>query len=90
MEKICRNVIVTGRVQGVAFRAGVAQQATQEGVHGYAKNLQNGNVEVLLEGSPQAVQKVLLWCQHGTPAARVDHLEVTEIASSAQHGFKVL
>lgn len=90
MEKISRRVLIKGRVQGVAFRVCCADEAKREGVAGYAKNLPDGNVEVLLEGSPDAVQKVISWCRQGPPAARVEHIEINDATPGNQSGFAVL
>lgn len=90
MKQISRRVLVRGHVQGVAFRVCCADEAKREGVAGYAKNLPDGSVEVLLEGSPEAVQKVISWCQQGPPAARVQHIEINAATPGNHSGFAVL
>lgn len=90
MEQISRRALIKGRVQGVAFRACCADQARREGVAGYAKNLPDGTVEVLLEGSPEAVQKVISWCRQGPPTARVEHIEINTAIPGNHSGFAVL
>jgi len=90
MEKIGRRVVITGHVQGVMFRAGCAREALRENVAGYARNLSDGSVEVLLEGDADAVEKVLSWCHHGPPAARVDAVEIQPVSISNNIDFTVL
>jgi len=67
--------IVSGRVQGVSFRAGTRDKAQELGVRGYARNLADGRVEVLASGSDAAVEELALWLHRGPPMARVDGLE---------------
>lgn len=90
MEKISRRVRITGRVQGVMFRASCACVAKTANVAGYAKNLSDGSVEVLLQGEANAVQKVLLWCHDGPTSARVDAVEVHNVPTSNHTDFTVL
>lgn len=72
---VCLRCIVSGRVQGVWYRAGTRQRAIGLGVSGHARNLSNGDVEVLACGEPEAVRTLCDWLWEGTPAA-----EVTDVA----------
>lgn len=90
MEKISRRVVIKGRVQGVMFRASCAQEANRENVTGYAKNLLDGSVEVLLEGDASAVEKVLSWCQRGPALARVEDVEIHNVPTGNNTDFTVL
>lgn len=90
MEQICRQAIIRGHVQGVAFRASCADVAKHENVTGYAKNLPDGSVEVWLEGTADAVQKVLSWCRQGPASARVDAVQIHEVPSNNHPNFSVL
>lgn len=65
------EAIVTGRVQGVYFRAHTQRQAEQLGLTGYALNHADGSVAVVAEGERAALEQLLAWLQHGPPAARV-------------------
>ena len=67
----CRRCYVSGRVQGVFFRASTREQALLLGVSGYARNLPDGRVEVLACGPDAAVQQLCDWLELGPPAARV-------------------
>ena len=72
MTALAARFSVTGRVQGVAFRAYTRQKALQLGLTGYARNLHDGSVEVLALGLPQALAELERWLHQGSPAARVD------------------
>ncbi|GHC27027.1 acylphosphatase [Aidingimonas halophila] len=75
MSQRCVKAIVTGKVQGVCFRRATQERALQAGVTGYAKNLPDGRVEVLLCGEGDAVNAVSQWLWHGPPDAQVTHIE---------------
>lgn len=78
MSNTCRRCLVSGRVQGVFFRATTAAQARALGVTGRAVNLPDGRVEVLACGPADAVAALCEWLEIGPAAARVDHLAVEE------------
>jgi len=69
--QICARCIITGRVQGVFFRASTERKAQQLGITGYARNLPDGSVEVLACGEASAVEDLKLWLWTGPPAAQV-------------------
>ncbi|RKF20147.1 acylphosphatase [Alginatibacterium sediminis] len=71
------RAIVKGHVQGVGFRYFTADQALRLGLCGYAKNLNDGSVEVLAVGEQDALGKLALWLKTGSPAARVTALALT-------------
>jgi acylphosphatase len=67
------KIWVHGKVQGVGFRYSTQQQASQLGVLGYARNLDDGSVEVLAWGEPEKVEALIAWLKAGGPrSARVD------------------
>jgi acylphosphatase len=76
---IARRCWVSGRVQGVHYRASTRQQAVRLGVHGHARNLPDGRVEVLMVGSAVAAQALIDWLWQGPPAADVTHIEMQEL-----------
>ncbi|CND43891.1 MULTISPECIES: acylphosphatase [Yersinia pseudotuberculosis complex] len=75
MSKIYIVAYVYGVVQGVGFRYSTQRQAQQLGLTGYAKNCDDGSVEVVACGNPQAVERLMEWIKQGGPrGARVDRL----------------
>ncbi|MGH8379031.1 MAG: acylphosphatase, partial [Gammaproteobacteria bacterium] len=76
---ICKHCFVTGRVQGVFFRASAARRAHELNITGYAINLPDGRVEVLACGEAEAVKGFCDWLRQGPPAARVSEVVVREV-----------
>ncbi len=72
------HVFVSGRVQGVGFRAFTQRSALELGVTGWVRNLADGRVEAVAEGSVEAINKFLEAVNRGPQAARVDKVELTE------------
>jgi acylphosphatase len=77
---LCRRCWVSGRVQGVWYRASTAAQARKLGVTGYARNLADGRVEVLACGEAAAVDALCEWLWQGPPAARVTGVRTEDTA----------
>jgi acylphosphatase len=73
-----KRLRITGRVQGVAFRASTVATARALGLGGWVANRADGSVEAVAEGDDAAVAALIRWCHHGPPAARVDYVEVTD------------
>lgn len=71
----CVRCLVSGRVQGVWYRASTQQQARRLGVNGYAKNLPDGRVEVVAFGSEGALAELQAWLWQGPPAAQVSDVQ---------------
>lgn len=67
--------VVSGKVQGVFFRASARNRAQALGLRGFAKNLPDGRVEVLAAGDDAAIDELAAWLREGPPMARVDDLE---------------
>jgi len=77
MEKVRAKLLIRGFVQGVFFRASTREEAKRLGVSGWVKNRRDGNVEALVEGDREAVERLIDWCRNGgPPSARVTGVEV--------------
>jgi acylphosphatase len=76
---IARRCHVSGRVQGVFYRASTRQKAIEFGCTGYARNLADGRVEVLIVGEADVVHALIEWLWQGPPAAHVLNVEVSEV-----------
>jgi acylphosphatase len=70
------HAIVSGRVQGVYFRAETAQVARRLGLHGFVRNLADGTVEVRAAGPEAELEQLLAFLHQGPPIARVDGVRV--------------
>lgn len=89
-EKICMQFFVTGRVQGVWFRAGTKQEAERLGLLGFAKNLPDGRVEVIACGERDKLAALNEWLKHGPRGAKVEGLSSEELPWQAYTGFQTL
>lgn len=89
-ERVRRHVWVSGHVQGVWFRESMRETAASRGVAGWVRNLPDGRVEAVFEGSLADVEATVAWCRRGPPAARVEHVEVREEPPTGEQGFQVL
>ncbi|MGN7724408.1 acylphosphatase [Luteimonas sp. 22616] len=67
--------LVSGKVQGVFFRAGTREQAWRLGLRGHARNLADGRVEVVVAGDAAAIEAFAGWLRRGPPMARVESVE---------------
>ena len=83
------RVVVSGRVQGVFFRASTRDHALHLGASGWVRNMTDGRVEAVFEGSDEQVEKMLSWCHRGSPLSRVDGLEIEEENPENIEGFQV-
>ncbi len=84
---VCRLCRVTGRVQGVFFRASTQEQALKCNLTGYAKNLMNGDVEVLVCGAPGDVEVLCEWLWQGPTHARVEKVSCEEVPQNPPANF---
>ena len=84
------HVLISGRVQGVGYRAWVARAASEQGVSGWVRNRRSGEVEAVFSGAADAVEEMLEACKLGPDWARVDKVEVLGAAGVASGPFEVL
>lgn len=90
MDRTRAHVFIAGRVQGVNFRASTQNEARQAGVAGWVRNLSDGRVEAVFEGSESAVQQLISWCHRGPSLAHVENVEVNwEEPEGLASGFGV-
>jgi acylphosphatase len=67
--------VISGRVQGVWYRASTQERAVALGLSGWVRNMPDGRVEVLAQGPADRIQALIDWCFQGPPLARVDNIE---------------
>lgn len=87
--RVRRRVRVSGRVQGVGFRAACRAEALRLDVAGYAYNAADGTVEAAFEGTPEAIAAMLAWCEHGPRGAGVRAVEAVEEDALGASGFRI-
>lgn len=68
--------IISGRVQGVFYRASAAEKARSLGLVGFVRNLSNGAVELVAEGERAFLERLIDWCRKGPPGAYIENIEV--------------
>ncbi len=83
------HVYVSGTVQGVYFRATTRDEARKRDVDGWVRNLPDGRVEAVFEGSPADVAEMIEFCHEGSQAARVENVDVTDEEPQGEDGFEV-
>ena len=85
----CIRIIVSGKVQGVFFRDNARKKATELRLKGYAKNLPDGTVEVVAEGSEHELNELLEFIRQSPGASKVRNIEVSRKVRQNFDGFEV-
>ncbi len=88
-DRIRAHVFVSGRVQGVYYRATTRDTARERGVDGWVRNLDDSRVEAVFEGTEAAVESMIGWCHTGSPDARVDDVSVKYGDPDGTEGFEI-
>jgi len=83
------HVHVSGKVQGVYYRANTRDRARERDVDGWVRNRSDGRVEAVFEGHRDAVEELVEWCHEGSPAARVEGVEVEYEGPRGHEGFEI-
>ena len=71
------RLFISGVVQGVSYRASTQEQARRRGIVGWVKNLEDGRVEAVAQGSKDQVAELIAWCRKGPPAAKVEKVDLS-------------
>ncbi len=77
---IRRRLVVTGKVQGVFYRAWFSERARGLGLDGWVRNRADGSVEAVLQGPPEAVKEMVMLAHEGSPPSRVERVGVSDDA----------
>jgi len=88
MDIEATDIVVTGHVQGVFYRAAMREQADRLEVTGWVRNEPDGTVSAHLEGSRQAIAELLEWCAEGSPAAQVDEVRTKSAEVRGDDSFE--
>ena len=83
------DVLITGRVQGVFFRARAREEAVRLDVSGWVRNESDGSVAGHFEGDVDAVDELVEWCRHGPPYAQVERVTTAPSLPSGTAGFAI-
>ena len=86
---IAKRVRVSGRVQGVFYRASAKEIADKLGICGWVKNEDDGSVRIRAEGDPEMISKFIEWCKSGPKMAQVDSLVEETVELSGATDFVV-
>ncbi len=87
--RVRAHVWVSGRIQGVYFRAYAEDEAMFRNVAGWIRNAPDGRVEAVFEGPAAAVEAMIRWCHRGSPASEVTGVEVAREDVRGESGFRV-
>lgn len=87
---VCRSFLISGRVQGVWYRASTQRMAQNLEITGYAKNLPDGRVEVLAYGTKENVEALQKWLWEGPPNAEVNTVEEKTVAPCTPATFECM
>ena len=86
---VCNFIRVFGFVQGVFFRYSAKTHADELGLNGYAKNLKDESVEIVVCGNKEKIDEFMKWCQKGSPLAQVERIESKEIEFQKYSDFRI-
>ena len=86
MDTVRAHVIVSGKVQGVCFRDATREAADELGVSGWVRNLSDGSVEAVFEGSAEQVERMIAYVNEGPPRAVVHHVAVQSESPLGESG----
>ena len=84
------RVYISGTVQGVLFRKFIEENANRIGVRGFVRNLDDGRVEVVIEGTDDKVMQMLEICKTGTAHSKIREVRFQEIPNQSFVGFKIM
>ena len=84
------KINVFGRVHGVYFRATTLQKANELGIKGTVKNLPDGSVQIITEGSSDKLELFIKWCHEGPVLAKVTSVEISDTVPVGFTGFEII
>ena len=87
--KTRKRIVAHGNVQGVFFRDSTETEAEKQGVAGWVRNTDEGTVEAVFEGDPDAVDRMVSFCESGPSSADVERVDVTDEDPEGLSGFEV-
>jgi acylphosphatase len=85
-----RKLLISGQVQGVFFRNFIIEKAKEFDMKGFCRNMDDGSVEVVIEGKDESVEHMIRECRKGPPHARVDSIKIEDMPHQGFDSFKKL
>jgi acylphosphatase len=82
-----RRLIVTGRVQGVGYRDALRDEALRHGLTGWVRNLRDGSVEAVLQGTPEGIDAAIAWARRGPALARVTGVRTDQLSDGSEKKY---
>ncbi|KXS50323.1 MAG: acylphosphatase [Halanaerobium sp. 4-GBenrich] len=89
VEKVQKHIFISGRVQGVGFRAFIRREAAVLNIKGWAKNLVDGRVEVVIQGNKDKVSQMIAKLREGPSFAKVKNLKINDEEPTDFSDFKI-
>jgi acylphosphatase len=83
------RVYISGSVQGVFFRKFLEEKAKELGIRGYCRNLEDGRVEIVIEGIDENVSQMLEICKKGNQHTDIKDIQIQELTHQGFDGFKI-
>ena len=87
---VCRRFVVSGRVQGVFYRASTQQAALRFGLTGWVRNLADGSVELVACGDDAKLDQLEQWLWQGPPKAQVEQVVASEVEAKSFSNFDII
>lgn len=84
------HLLISGKVQGVFFRASTKERADALGIKGWVRNTRDGDVEIMASGQDTSVEKFISWCKIGPASASVSNVVLTQEQDSVFEKFSIL
>lgn len=84
------HLIIKGKVQHVFYRASARDEAEKLGIKGWIKNTPEGNVEAVVNGNQECIDRYITWCWKGPSSAKVESVEVKDLQDELFEGFKII
>lgn len=88
-DRIRAHLYISGRVQGVFYRATTREEAQKRGVDGWVRNLDDGRVEAVFEGPESSVNELVDWCDTGSKRAEVSEVRAEYVEPEGLSGFEI-
>lgn len=87
---MAKRLTISGRVQGVGYRAAFYDKAQSLGLRGWVRNRRDGSVEACVDGEAAAIEAILAWAKRGPPAAQVLLVSSGDVAELTAESFRIL